>query len=112
MVRKIIGTSSSIHEDMLEAFQNKLAELDVDACTDIQANIYEQLPNVTVEDLVKTLAKHGYSVNLDDKEKSEYLSSAALLACQYGETIDDCCETWFEDTFINYPEDIEWLSED
>lgn len=77
----------------------------------ILSNIYE-FPNVTAEDLAKTLAKHGYSVNLDDKEKLEYLSSSALLAGQYGETIEDCCETWFEDIFINYPEDVKWLSED
>ena len=109
MAMKIIKASRGTHEDMLEAFQNRLDSLGVGACTDIQAST--GTCDVTAEDLTNVLNDHGYAVDLSIPAVHEYLSSAAEVVSCYGDNKDDCCEEWYQNTKANYPEDIEWLAD-
>lgn len=109
MAMKIIKASRGTHEDMLEAFQNRLDDLDVGASTDIHAAT--DTCDVSAEDLADILNDHGYGVDISIPAVYEYLSSAAEVVSCYGGNKDDCCEEWYQNTKANYPEDLEWLAD-
>lgn len=109
MAMKIIKASRGTHEDMLEAFQNRLDDLSVGASTNIHADT--DICEVTAEDLAETLNSHGYYADISIPEVREYLSRAAELASWYADNKDDCCEEWYRGTVANFPEDLEWLAD-
>lgn len=107
MAMRIIKASRGTHEDMLEAFKNRLADLDVNSSTDIEAST--EFCDVTENDLADILNDHGYLVDVTIPAVHEYLSSAAEVVSLWGPNKDDCCEEWYQSTKENYPEDLEWL---
>lgn len=109
MAMKIIKASRGTHEDMLEAFQNRLEDLGVDASTDIYAAT--DTCDVTAEDLADILNEHGYYADISIPEVREYLTGAAELASTYADNKDDCCEEWYRGTVANFPKDLEWLAD-
>lgn len=62
------------------------------------------------QDVLDVLAKHGYDISTEAAQN--IASAAAEYICMYydeGEEYD--AETWFNDTKMNYPEELEYLEE-
>lgn len=61
------------------------------------------------KDVLDVLAKHGYNVNTEAARN--YVSNGVVpYLCQWPEGEYDA-ETWFQDTKMNYPEELEELKE-
>lgn len=103
---KINRKSKGTPEQMLQAFENKVNELEGNNSVESATNLDTDYDSIK-DSILNKLKSEGYDTS--NQQVINYAESAADLLAYADNDADRSVDNWYEDTLNNYPEDLDML---